>query len=162
MSDATHLYAIAVGSNRRHIRHGRPAGVVEAAIAELDRRFELFDASPILLNPAAHGAGRDFANAVALVKSDHEPRAFLDELHAIERAFGRRRGRRWGARVLDLDILAWDGGRVRSRRLTVPHPMLERRAFMLIPLSQVAPAWRIRDGLTVRQLAARLASRAAA
>lgn len=162
MSDATHLYAIAVGSNRRHIRHGRPAGVVEAAIAELDRRFELFDASPILLNPAAHGAGRDFANAVALVKSDHEPRAFLGELHVIERAFGRRRGRRWGARVLDLDILAWDGGRVRSRRLTVPHPMLERRAFMLIPLSQVAPAWRIRDGLTVRQLAARLASRAAA
>ena len=157
-----YLYAIAIGSNRMHGRHGRPAGVIEAAIAELDRRFELFDASPILLNPAAHGAGRDFANAVALVESDHKPHAILDELHAIERAFGRRPGKRWGARVLDLDILAWNGGRVRSRRLTLPHPMMERRAFMLMPLSQIAPAWRIRDGLTVRQLAARLARRAAA
>ena len=155
-----HLYAIAIGSNRMHGRHGRPAGVVEAAIAELDRRFDLFDASPILLNPAAHGAGRDFANAVALVESECEPREVLAELHAVERAFGRRRGKRWGPRVLDLDILAWDGKPVRARNLKVPHPMLERRAFMLLPFSQVAPTWRIRDGLTVRHLAARLARRA--
>ena len=160
MAGPPHLYAIAIGSNRMHGRHGRPAGVVEAAVAELDRRFDLFDASPILLNPAAHGAGRDFANAVALVETDQEPHAVLDELHAIERAFGRRAGKRWAARVLDLDILAWDGGRVRSRRLKVPHPLLEQRAFMLLPLSQVAPAWQIRDGLTVRHLAARLARRA--
>ena len=155
-----HLYAIAIGSNRMHGRHGRPAGVVEAAIAEMDRRFDLFDASPILLNPAAHGAGRDFANAVVLIESDSDPCAMLTELHAIERGFGRRRGKRWGPRVLDLDILAWDGGAVRSRRLTVPHPMLERRPFMLLPLSQIAPAWRIRDGLTARHLATRLARRA--
>ena len=159
MAEPPHLYAIAIGSNRTHGRHGRPAGVVEAAIAELDGRFDLFDASPILLNPAAHGAGRDFANAVALVESDKDPHAVLGELHDIERQFGRRPGKRWAARVLDLDILAWDGGRIRSRRLKVPHPMLERRAFMLLPLSQVAPAWRIRDGLTVRHLAARLARR---
>jgi len=143
-----------------HGRHGRPAGVVEAAIAELDRHFELFDASPILLNPAAHGAGRDFANAVALVESDRDPHAVLDELHAIERAFGRRAGKRWAARVLDLDILAWDGDPIRTRQLTVPHPMLEQRAFMLLPLTQVAPAWPIRGPLTPRPLAARLARRA--
>jgi 2-amino-4-hydroxy-6-hydroxymethyldihydropteridine diphosphokinase len=143
-----------------HGRHGRPAGVVEAAIAELDSRFELFDTSPILLNSAAHGAGRDFANAVALIESDREPVEILDELHAIERAFGRRSGKRWAARVLDLDILAWGGGRVRSRRLKIPHPMLDQRAFMLLPLSQVAPAWRIRGALTPRHLAARLARRA--
>ncbi len=157
---AQHLYAIAIGSNRMHGRHGRPAGVVEAAIAELDKRFDLFDASPILLNPAQHNAGRDFANAVALVESDHEPRAMLTELHDIERAFGRRPGKRWSARVLDLDIIAWNGGKVRSRRLNIPHPMLERRAFMLIPLSQVAAAWRVRGSLTARHLAHRLARRA--
>ena len=55
MSDATHLYAIAIGSNERHIRYGRPAGVVEAAIARLDAEFELFDASPIILNKAVGG-----------------------------------------------------------------------------------------------------------
>ena len=155
-----HLYAIAIGSNRPHGRHGRPAGVVEAAIAELDRRFDLFDASPILLNPAQGGAGRDFANAVALVESSAEPPAMLAGLKAIERAFGRRPGKRWGPRVLDLDILAWDGGRVRSRRLIIPHPALERRAFMLQPLAAIAPAWRIRGALTARHLAGRLARRA--
>ena len=155
-----HLYAIAIGSNRMHARHGRPAGVVEAAIAELDRRFALFDASPILLNPAAGGAGRDFANAVALVEADEDPRALLAELKAIERAFGRRPGRRWGPRVLDLDILAWDGGRLRSRGLTIPHPALERRSFMLRPLAAIAPDWPIRGALTASQLSHRLARRA--
>jgi 2-amino-4-hydroxy-6-hydroxymethyldihydropteridine diphosphokinase len=155
-----HLYAIAVGSNRPHGRHGRPPQVVEAAIAELDRQFDLFDASPILLNPASGGAGRDFANAVALIESELEPPALLSTLKAIERAFGRRLGRRWGPRVLDLDILAWDGGTYRSRRLTIPHPALERRPFMLQPLAAIAPAWRIRDGLTARHLSARLARRA--
>jgi len=134
--------------------------VVEAAIAELDRRFTLFDASPILLNPASGGAGRDFANAVALVETDLEPAALLTALKAIERAFGRRPGRRWGPRVLDLDILAWDRGRLRSRRLTIPHPALERRVFMLQPLAAIAPYWRIRGSLTARHLAHRLARRA--
>jgi 2-amino-4-hydroxy-6-hydroxymethyldihydropteridine diphosphokinase len=157
---ATHLYAIAIGSNRMHGRHGRPAGVVAAAVAELDRRFILFDASPILLNPASGGAGRDFANAVALIESGAEPQAMLAELKAVERAFGRRPGRRWGPRVLDLDILAWDGGRLKSRRLTIPHPALEQRAFMLQPLAAIAPAWRIRGPLAARHLATRLARRA--
>ena len=154
-----HLYAIAIGSNRMHGRHGRPAGVVEAAIAELDRRLNLFDASPILLNPAAHGAGRDFANAVALVESSDDPHALLAELKAIERAFGRRPGRRWGARVLDLDILAWDGPRLATRNLTVPHRALERRTFMLQPLASIAPDWRVRGSVTARHLASRLARR---
>jgi 2-amino-4-hydroxy-6-hydroxymethyldihydropteridine diphosphokinase len=152
----SHLYAIAIGSNRMHGRHRRPAGVVAAAIAELDRRFELFDASSILLNPASGGAGRDFANAVALVESDLEPSDLLATLKAIERAFGRRPGRRWGPRVLDLDILAWERGRFRSRRLTIPHPEFERRTFMLHPFSAIAPGWRLRGPLTARHFAHRL------
>ena len=133
--------------------------VAAAALAELDRRFGLFDASPIAINPAAGGAGRDFANAVALVESTLEPRAMLAELKAIERAFGRRRGRRWAPRVLDLDILAWSGRRFRSRRLTIPHPLLEQRTFAVGPLAAIAPEWRIAGHLTARHLAARLARR---
>ena len=159
MGQATHLYAIAIGSNRPHGRHGRPSGVVEAAIAELDRRFALFDAAPILLNAAAGGAGRDFANSVALIESPAAPIAMLAELKAIERAFGRRPGTRWGPRVLDLDILAWDGGKVRSLHLTIPHPALESRTFMLRPLVSIAPGWRLRGALTARHLAHRLARR---
>lgn len=159
MSQATHLYAIALGSNRRHIRHGRPTGVVEAAIARLDADFTLFDASPIILNKAVGGAGRDFANAVALIESELEPEPMLTELKVIERDFGRRRGRRWGMRVLDLDLVAWDGARFHSRRLTIPHPRLKDRDFVLGPLATIAPGWRIDGGLTPRHLASRLGKR---
>jgi 2-amino-4-hydroxy-6-hydroxymethyldihydropteridine diphosphokinase len=159
VSDATHLYAIALGSNRRHIRHGRPAGVVEAAIGRLDAEFDLFDASPIVLNKAVGGAGRDFANGVALVESPLEPPAMLARLKSIEREFGRRPGRRWGTRVLDLDLVAWDSGRFASRRLTIPHPRLEERDFVLGPLAAIAPDWRILGGLTVRHLLSRLGKR---
>ena len=159
MSDATHLYAIALGSNRRHVRHGRPAGVVAAAVARLDAEFELFDASPIILNKAVGGAGRDFANAVALVECGLEPKMMLAGLKAIERDFGRRRGRHWAARVLDLDIVLWSGGNYRSPRLNIPHYGLEDRQFVLQPLSAVAPSWRVRGNLTVRHLAHRLARR---
>jgi 2-amino-4-hydroxy-6-hydroxymethyldihydropteridine diphosphokinase len=153
------LYAIAIGSNRPHGRHGRPAAVVETAIARLDEEFGLFDASPIMLNSAHGPAGRDFANAVALVESDLEPTDMLARLKSIEREFGRRRGRRWGPRVLDLDIALWSGGQLRSRRLTIPHPQLARRSFVLQPLAAVAPGWTI-GPLAVRHLAARLARRA--
>lgn len=159
MSDATHLYAIALGSNRRHGRYGRPAGVVEAAIARLDTQFELFDASPIILNKAVGGAGRDFANAVALVESGLEPQAMLAALKEVEREFGRRRGKRWGSRVLDLDLVAWSGGRVRSRGLTIPHPRLAQRDFVLGPLATVAPTWKIEGGFSVRHLLSRLGKR---
>lgn len=156
----SYLYAIAIGSNRSHGRFGRPPRVVEAAIAALDQEFGLFDASPIVLNSAVGGAGRDFANAIALVESDLEPPQVLHRIKAMERMFGRRRARHWAARVLDLDIILWSGGHFRSRSLTVPHRELEDRDFVLLPLAAIAPNWRIRGGLTARHLAHRLARRA--
>jgi len=154
----SHLYAIAIGSNRRHGRQGRPPQVVEAAIARLDEEFGLFDASPVVLSKPAGPGGREYANAVALVESDAEPPQMLSRLKAIERDFGRRPGRRWGPRVLDLDIVLWSGGKFRSRRLTIPHKELENRGFVLQPLAAVASGWRA-GGLTVRHLSERLSRR---
>ena len=154
----SYLYAIAIGSNRPHGRHGRPPGVVEAAIARLDLDFGLFDASPIILNSAKGGAGRDFANAVALVESPLQPPAMLSALKSLEREFGRRPGKRWGPRVLDLDIALWSGGVWKSRGLTVPHRQLARRSFVLQPLAAIAPNWRV-GALTIRHLAHRLTHR---
>jgi 2-amino-4-hydroxy-6-hydroxymethyldihydropteridine diphosphokinase len=154
-----HLYAIAIGSNRPHGCFGRPPQVVEAAITRLDADFGLFDASPIVLNRALGRAGRDFANAVALVESDLEPAEMLRRLKQIERAFGRRPGKRWGPRVLDLDIVLWSGGRFRSRALTIPHREIGARSFVLDPLAAIAPRWRTRGPLSVRHLAHRLARR---
>jgi 2-amino-4-hydroxy-6-hydroxymethyldihydropteridine diphosphokinase len=153
-----HLYAIAIGSNRPHGRFGRPAGVVEATIARLDEEFGLFDASPIMLNAAHGGAGRDFANAVALIESNLAPNDMLQRLKSMEREFGRRPGRRWGPRVLDLDIALWSGGAIRSRSLSIPHPQLARRSFVLQPLAAIAPGWRV-GALSIRHLAHRLARR---
>lgn len=159
MNATPHLYLVGIGSNRRHIRHGRPQGVVEAAIARLDTDFMLFDASPILLNPAFGGAGRDFANAAAMIESELEPEAMLAELKSIERDFGRKPGRRWAERVLDLDILAWSGGRYRSRGLIIPHSGFADRPSAVIPAAIIAPNWPLPDGLRIRHLKERVGKR---
>ena len=151
------LYAIAIGSNRPHGRFGPPRRIVRTAIERLERDFTLFAASPIILNRAHGPAGRDFANAVAIIESASMPPAMLSALKELEREFGRRRGKRWGPRVLDLDIAAWSGGRFSARGLTIPHPQLEWRDFVLDPLASIAPRWPIRGALTPRHLAHRLA-----
>lgn len=158
MQGATHLYAVAIGSNRPHGSFGGPGKVVEAAIARLDHDFGLFDAAPIIINPAHGGAGRDFANSVAIVESEADPREMLRQLKAIERDFGRRAGKRWGPRVLDLDLVLWSGGKFQSRSLAIPHRSLSTREFVLQPLATVAPNWPV-GALRVRHLAARLARR---
>ena len=161
-------YAIALGSNRRHGRHGAPERVIAAALAALGAAgVAVIAASPVIRTAALGPAGRGFANAAALVETPLPPPALLALLKRIERDFGRRRGRRWGARVLDLDILLWSGGAwpsfpraVRPGRLAVPHPGLPARAFVLDPLIRITPEWRDpRSGRTVRQMRARLRGR---
>jgi 2-amino-4-hydroxy-6-hydroxymethyldihydropteridine diphosphokinase len=159
VSSSGHLYAIGIGSNRPHGRFGRPAQVVEAALARLDADFGLFDASPIMLNPAQGSAGRDFANAVALVESSMNPKDLLSVLKTIEKEFGRRPGRRWGARVLDLDILAWGGGAYGARSVITPHPRLTERSFAIGLLAAIAPGFRVCGSLAARHFAHRLARR---
>ena len=145
-------YALALGSNRRS-RHGSPAETVRAALEALG----VDAASPILTTPALGPAGRSFANAAALLSSDLEPPELLDRVKAVERAFGRRAGRKWGPRVLDIDILLWSGGAWAEPGLVVPHPEMRRRLFVLAPLAAVAPEWRDPlSGATVRQLLHRL------
>ncbi|WP_163535997.1 2-amino-4-hydroxy-6-hydroxymethyldihydropteridine diphosphokinase, partial [Klebsiella pneumoniae] len=70
------------------------------------------------------------------------PPALLRRLKAIERGFGRRRGRNWGARVIDLDIILWSGGSWGEPALTVPHRLFRGREFVLAPLARVAAGWR--------------------
>ncbi|HEX8556070.1 MAG TPA: 2-amino-4-hydroxy-6-hydroxymethyldihydropteridine diphosphokinase, partial [Sphingomonas sp.] len=85
------------------------------------------------------------------------PAALLGRLKAIERAFGRRAGRRWGARVIDLDIILWSGGVWASPGLIVPHIAYRTRGFVLRPLLAIAPDWCDPiDNLTIRQIAARI------
>lgn len=148
-------YAIAIGSNRMS-RHGSPAETVRAAIAML----KPVRVSTIRATPALGPAGRAFANAAVIVESGLEPNALLAELKALERAFGRRGGRRWGPRVLDLDIILWSDGAWGGPGPIVPHPEFRTRAFVLDPLAEIAPDWRDPlSGRTVRQLSALMKGR---
>lgn len=150
-------YAIGLGSNRRG-RHGGPRDEVLAALAELDRRpGRIVARSPLVPTPPLGPSKRRFLNAVAILESDEGPPALLRRLKAIERRFGRRRGRNWAARVIDLDILLWSEGAWTSPGLVIPHSRFRERRFVLDPLVRVAPGWRDPvSGRTVRQLRARL------
>ena len=139
-------YVIGLGSNRRG-RHGAPEREVRAALDMLGR---VIAASPVIASAPLGPSIRRFANAVALIESDEEPPELLDRLKAIEARFGRRRGQRWGARVIDLDIILWSGGSWADDRLIVPHLHFRERAFVLGPLATIVPTWR--DPITHRTI----------
>jgi len=82
----------------------------------------------------------DYINAAARLVTDLQPLELLDQLLDIEQRMGRQRdGTRWGPRVIDLDLLLYDQRRLDHPRLSLPHPELHKRAFVLIPLADVAP-----------------------
>ena len=81
----------------------------------------------------------DFLNAVLSGETDLAPNALLDALKALEEALGRTPTVRYGPRLIDLDILFYDDVCVESERLTLPHPRLHERAFVLVPLADIAP-----------------------
>ncbi|MEO0501388.1 MAG: 2-amino-4-hydroxy-6-hydroxymethyldihydropteridine diphosphokinase [Pseudomonadota bacterium] len=152
---------IALGSNRRHGRHGAPRAVLRAAMHALeDGGIRIIGRSPIIETAPLGPSRRRYANAVVSVDTHLSPAALLVRLQAIEARFGRKRQRRWGARVLDLDLIAYDREVRRTERLELPHPEMARRAFVLGPMLAVAPDWRHpRLNLTVRQMFARLTRR---
>ena len=98
-----------------------------------------------------------FVNNALVVETALSPRALLDRALRIEAMFGRDRGkeRRWGPRTLDIDIIAYDALETKERGLTLPHPRLFERAFVLAPLAEIAPDRKIK-GITIAEALARL------
>ena len=115
------------------------------------RRSPVYETSPV--GPRQ----RDFLNAVVEVRTGVPPGDLLRSLKTIERGLGRRRRKKWGPREVDLDILFYGRRCLRSGGLSVPHPRLAERLFVLRPLADLAP--RFKDpasGSTVRALLGRL------
>jgi 2-amino-4-hydroxy-6-hydroxymethyldihydropteridine diphosphokinase len=99
-----------------------------------------------------------YLNAVARIATLLSPRATLQRLQAIEEQMGRVRRERWGSREIDLDLLLYGDRLVTETGLQIPHPLLEGRAFALVPLAEIAPGAVHRvSGLTAQQLRDRLA-----
>ena len=96
----------------------------------------------------------DFINAVAAVETCLSPLALLDQLQALEQRHRRQRLRHWGPRTLDLDLLLYADVCLATPRLTLPHPHMASRGFVLLPLNDIAPALSLPDGRQVATLAA--------
>lgn len=157
---ALHLYALALGSNRSLSARLTPRHLLTEAATRIAQHAQIVATSPTIETPPLGPSRRRYANAAILVQSPLEPPAMLAWLQSIERALGRRRYRRWGARSVDIDIILWSGGVWNSPMLTIPHPAFAARDFVLTPLRAIAPAWRDpRSGLTIRHLDARLNAR---
>ena len=154
----TYLYVLALGSNRRHVRHGPPARVLTAAIATLQESGCDIKciAKTIHTNPIGP-SNRSYANSAILVATDKQPQQLLASCKKIERQFGPRTGKRWSQRTLDIDIILWSQGPYASPSLTIPHPLFRTRDFVLKPLETIVPKWRDPlTGFTIRQLLSQL------
>lgn len=98
----------------------------------------------------------DYVNAVSLIETGLEPEELLTLLQDIELNFGReRKGERWGARTLDLDILMFGSKQISSERLTVPHVGMAQREFVLVPLFEIAQTMVMPDGKPISQWVAK-------
>ncbi|MBC7103681.1 MAG: 2-amino-4-hydroxy-6-hydroxymethyldihydropteridine diphosphokinase [Parvibaculum sp.] len=145
---------IALGGNMPTIQ-GPPAGTLRAALAMMPAfGIKVVAFAPFYRTPAlASYIQPDYVNSVAVVEAADPPRTLLDKLHRLEAHFGRVRRERWGPRPLDLDLLdfrgeilvpTWPTGRdagVGPLPLALPHPGISGRAFVLLPLRDVAPDW---------------------
>jgi 2-amino-4-hydroxy-6-hydroxymethyldihydropteridine diphosphokinase len=134
---AGHIAFIGLGSNLANPRHQ----ILQAlqAMAGLPHTQILAHSSLYCSAPVDYLEQPDFINAVAQLKTSLSPRALLDALLELERVGGRTREFRNAPRTLDLDVLLYDDLRHHEHGLTIPHPQMHLRAFVLHPLLEIAP-----------------------
>jgi 2-amino-4-hydroxy-6-hydroxymethyldihydropteridine diphosphokinase len=124
------------------------------ALREL-RRSQLMKCSAYYGSTAiGPGSQPDYVNAVAQISTNLPAMALLNELHTIEEQQDRVREIRWGPRTIDLDILLYGENTVKEKQLTIPHPRLKERPFVIVPLFDIAPLLILPGGLALRYLLA--------
>jgi 2-amino-4-hydroxy-6-hydroxymethyldihydropteridine diphosphokinase len=133
---------VALGANL-----GDAQAAVRQAMDALDRlplsrvthRSSLYRSAPVARNTAGPADGPDYINAVVALDTRLPALDLLDQLQALEQAAGRERSYPDAPRTLDLDILLYGDARIESARLSLPHPRMTQRAFVLVPLAEIAP-----------------------
>lgn len=145
-----HRCYIGLGSNLDDPRQHLETAFEE--LAELPNT-QLLARSRLYASRAMGPPQPDYINAVAALETALNPYALLDQLQTIEQLHQRRRNQRWGPRTLDLDLLLYAQQSLQSSRLSVPHPGLAERNFVLIPLLDIAPSLQLPDGRVIAELA---------
>ncbi len=146
--------AIALGSNL-----GDSYAILEAAIQTLAQASGItLQAQSSWYKTAPIGPPQpDYLNGCALLQVQLTPQELLEVVLRIEKQFGRVRRERWGPRTLDIDLLLFDDLIIETPNLQIPHPRMRERAFVLIPLAEIAPDWLDPvSGLAIAQLVKRL------
>ncbi len=134
-----------------------PRQQVLTAIQQLSEHQDcklLKESSLYRSDPVGPANQPDFINAVIAIQTHLAPLALLDLLQAIEQRHGRERKEHWGPRTLDLDLLLYDNQTIAEQRLTVPHPFLTQRSFVLYPLAEISPELYLPDGSMLSALLA--------
>ena len=161
MQQHSYPILIALGGNLVHARFGPPRRVLEAALAELNRRgIRTVRVSPWYRTAPVPPSDQPwYVNAVAEVSADLSADQLLGHLHEVEAVFGRARSTANAARIIDLDLLDFHGQTAPGGpgQATLPHPRMEGRAFVLRPLADLEPEWRHPvSGLSIQELLAAL------
>jgi 2-amino-4-hydroxy-6-hydroxymethyldihydropteridine diphosphokinase len=153
-TSSTQASAIAFGSNL-----GDSRSILDRAVERVRShpQIELIAVSSWYLTKPVGPPQPDYLNGCATLQTSLEPFDLLMALHAIEAEFGRVREQHWGARTLDLDLLLYQRQIIDLPSLQVPHPRMTERAFVLIPLAEIAPTWiEPRSGCTIADLCGKL------
>lgn len=156
-------------SGERHVAHVGLGSNMGDRQLNLRRALQAIDARPDVevravssfheTEPVGGPPQGRYLNAAATVRTSLSARELLEALHGIEAQFGRERSIRWGPRTLDLDLLLYDEATIDEAGLTVPHPRMHERRFVLAPLCEIAPEARHpRLARTVRAMLAELES----
>ncbi|MDJ0844194.1 2-amino-4-hydroxy-6-hydroxymethyldihydropteridine diphosphokinase [Crocosphaera sp.] len=130
--------AIALGSNL-----GDSLNILETTITLLSQHpsIELISHSPWYQTTPIGPPQPDYLNGCAILETSLTPEDLLQTLLGIEQKFGRIRREKWGPRTLDLDLLLYDDLILDTPSLTIPHPLMLERAFVLVPLADIAASW---------------------
>ncbi|MDD5131562.1 MAG: 2-amino-4-hydroxy-6-hydroxymethyldihydropteridine diphosphokinase [bacterium] len=114
---------------------------IKEAIRLLRRDVKIVKVSSLYkTKPVGYLDQPDFLNAVAEIKTSLTPLQLLRQVKSIERIMGRTRTARWGPRLIDIDILLYEGKKIKHSKLIIPHPQINKRNFVLKPLKEIAPA----------------------